>query len=675
MNININFLTYYYICEEVKEMRIKMENSNALIGTAMLTAIWDQTHKDNLELLKPFITYLIGKSTNIQEEINIEKIIKGMDEEFGFPNIPKAVIVKIFNRMKKIIIRNEKKFYLIKDLSEETQKFDENKNQIQDESNKVINSLMEYLRKCNKNFKNITLEETKKLLNIFLEKNGFITIENIENLKNIGEYKTDQANYYIAKFILDENENDTRIFNSIYKIVCGFMLANTIYIQVENDNKASLKNLDCYLDTPVILNLLELKTEEQNNSTKLLIELLEKKQARIKCFEHNYREVYSIIYAYKENLKKYRYKTLEGLDIKKYTYSDVERLLDNLKNLLKKKHVEVVEKPSYDDYGAVIDEQGLEFFLKEKYKDKIEKKEKVLVPDVDSISAISRLRKGKFVKKLEESKAIFVTTNYDLIKYSNLFLNKKEFGEISYSISDIELTTILWLKTFRTNPELPKLKLIENARLSLEPSNQIMERFKDVIEKMKEEELINDTDVLENLKTNLYYKAELMEKIEGDSDNITNEVVRGIIDKQTENLQIQLDVAKEKISQLEHEKQISENKKKDTRKMIEKECFTKASKISEIIGKIIKILIYVICSMIICYGTYITYIDIIVEKETISASAIALFLIAFAGLADMSFSKMHFIIRTLKIKQKSFQEYLYNKFLKLEKNRRKDLYN
>ena len=75
-------------------MRIKMENSNALIGTAMLTAIWDQTHKDNLELLKPFITYLVGKNASIQDEINITKIINEMDEEFGFPNIPKAVIEK-----------------------------------------------------------------------------------------------------------------------------------------------------------------------------------------------------------------------------------------------------------------------------------------------------------------------------------------------------------------------------------------------------------------------------------------------------------------------------------------------------------------------------------------------------------------------------------------------------
>ena len=638
-----------------------MENSNALIGTAMLTAIWDRTHKDNLELLKPFIVYLVGKNTSIQGEINIAKIINEIE--------------KIFNRMKKTVIRNDKRYYLIKDLSEEVKKFDENKSQIQDESDKVVDNLTEYLKASNKNFNKITIEETKKLLNIFFEKNGFTTIENLENLKNIGEYKTDQTNYYIAKFILDENENNTRVFNSIYKIVCGFMLANTIYIQVENDNKASLKNLNCYLDTPIILNLLELKTDEQNSSAKLLVELLEKKQAKIKCFEHNYKEVYSIIYAYKENIGKYKDKTLEGLDKKNYTYSDVERLLDNLKSLLKKKHVEVEEKPNYEEYSTIIDEQGLEDYLKEKYKDKIEKKEKVLGPDIDSISAISRLRKGKYVTKLEESKAVFVTNNYDLIKYSNLFLNKKEFGEISYSISDIELTTILWLKTFKTNPDLPKFKLIENARLALEPSNQIMERFKDVIEKMKEEELINDIDVLENLKTNLYYKAELMEKIEGDGDNITNEVVRGIIDKQTENLQLQLDVANEKINQLEREKQLNESKKKDTRKLIEKECLDKATRISKKMGKSLKIIIYIVYFIIIGYCIYITYKDIIVEKNIINFPTVVLFLIAIFGLIDMSFSKMHFIIKFLKRKQDTVQEMLYNKFLKSEKNTRKDLYN
>ena len=165
-----------------------------------------------------------------------------------------------------------------------------------------------------------------------------------------------------------------------------------------------------------------------------------------------------------------------------------------------------------------------------------------------------------------------------------------------------------------------------------------------------------------------------MEKIEGDGDNITNEVVRGIIDKQTENLQLQLDVANEKINQLENEKQLNECKKKDTRKLIEKECLDKASRIGKRIGKMLKIIIYLIYFIIMGYCTYVTYKDIFLEKNTISFSTVVLFLIAFCGLIDMSFSKMHFIIKFLKRKQDTVQEMLYNKFLKSEKNKRKDLY-
>ena len=125
----------------------------------------------------------------------------------------------------------------------------------------------------------------------------------------------------------------------------------------------------------------------------------------------------------------------------------------------------------------------------------------------------------------------------------------------------------------------------------------------------------------------------------------------------------------------ENEKKMDENKKKDTRQIIEKECLKKASRISKLIGIVLKILFYILFGIIIGYSTYITYIDIIVEKETISIAAIVLFLIAFVGLIDMSYSKMHFIIKILKRKQNNIKEYLYNKFLKKEKNKRKDLYN
>ena len=120
---------------------------------------------------------------------------------------------------------------------------------------------------------------------------------------------------------------------------------------------------------------------------------------------------------------------------------------------------------------------------------------------------------------------------------------------------------------------------------------------------------------------------------------------------------------------------MEKKKKKDTRQTIEKECLKRANRISKLIGIVLKILFYLLFGIIIGYSTHITYIDTIVEKETISIAAIVLFLIAFVGLIDMSYSKMHFIIKILKRKQDNVKEYLYNKFLKKEKNKRKDLYN
>ena len=36
-----------------------MKNDNALISTAVLTAIWDDSHKDNIELVIPFVSNII----------------------------------------------------------------------------------------------------------------------------------------------------------------------------------------------------------------------------------------------------------------------------------------------------------------------------------------------------------------------------------------------------------------------------------------------------------------------------------------------------------------------------------------------------------------------------------------------------------------------------------------
>lgn len=102
------------------------------------------------------------------------------------------------------------------------------------------------------------------------------------------------------------------------------MIANVIYMQIENDNKSTLKNLNCYLDAPFILRVLGYKTKEENISAQELFNLLKKYKANICCFQHNYQEVINIMTYYKNHIGTYQESTLEYFDLKEYTESQVD---------------------------------------------------------------------------------------------------------------------------------------------------------------------------------------------------------------------------------------------------------------------------------------------------------------------------------------------------------------
>ena len=80
-------------------------------------------------------------------------------------------------------------------------------------------------------------------------------------------------------------------------------------------------------------------------------------------------------------------------------------------------------------------------------------KEINLQDDIKSITAIRRLRIDKDKQncdKIENSGAIFVTSNWHLCKYSNEYFSKTDdhIGKRNFSlaINDINLTTLIWIK-------------------------------------------------------------------------------------------------------------------------------------------------------------------------------------------------------------------------------------
>lgn len=505
-----------------------MNNDSALISTSILTAIWDETHKDNIELITPFIKYIIYNDYKINETLDREKIIEKLKNEFSFNNFPHAILEVILKRMTKnhILMRDNYEFILKKDLKDDYNLFMNRLGQSKQNMTTIIDSIYEHLTK--EKIQGITKEEAKIALSNFIDSYGYNTYNNILSVKSINP-KSDYINYCIGEYIYKIYQEDTEKFNQVLKIFEGYMIANVIYMQIENDNKSTLKNLNCYLDAPFILKVLGYKTNEENVSAQELFNLLKKYKANICCFEHNYQEIINIMTFYKKHIGTFQESTLEYFDLKGYSETQVEMAISNLENRFKELGIKIVDTPEYteDKYKDVIDVAGLEEKLKDYYSNKEINydKGKAITNDVNSVCAINMLRKGRKFSKLENCTHIFVTTFYYLKYASKEVMKEIDNLEIGLVIDDLDLTTFLWFKDFSKNDELPKLRLIENAMAATDPNPKIIEKANKYLEDIKRDKLISDIDGVSHLlsKNYLKYCNDYIKIVENNPDNVTKE--------------------------------------------------------------------------------------------------------------------------------------------------------
>ena len=99
-----------------------MKQNNALISTALLSAIFDEKKQDNISLLIPFIIKIIYENPQIQEE----EIGNKMVELFAFYNFPRAIVRIIINRLRKqgIVNREDNRLIFKKDITNVVENFD-----------------------------------------------------------------------------------------------------------------------------------------------------------------------------------------------------------------------------------------------------------------------------------------------------------------------------------------------------------------------------------------------------------------------------------------------------------------------------------------------------------------------------------------------------------------------
>lgn len=144
----------------------------------------------------------------------------------------------------------------------------------------------------------ISKEEALDALAGFLEKYGVSFIRDNDSLAMVGKSK-DSLQYYIARFIINEKDNNTIVFDYIIDMVSGLFLSTAIYLQPTNSAlQSKMKNLACYVDTRILFNALGFNTDEEKRAAKQLLDMAKEQGASIRCFRITVEEVRRILYDY-----------------------------------------------------------------------------------------------------------------------------------------------------------------------------------------------------------------------------------------------------------------------------------------------------------------------------------------------------------------------------------------
>ena len=542
-------------------------------------------------------------------------------------------------KRRNILKLDNKKFILTKDLKDEAKEFEDRLNIAKLETSKVISAITKYLKKELND--DIVESDAEIYFGNFISSYGYNAYENINFVKKI-ERKSDVTNYLIGEFICRENEKNSDIFKLILRIIEGYMIANAIYLQIENNNKASLRKLNCYLDAAFILRVLGYKSDEENESAKELYDLLVKYGATINCFNHTFIEVRNILYYYKININKNKEMTLEYFDKEKYSEGQVDLIISSLEDIFKDKRINIVDTPDFtkDRYKDVIDVKTLEEKLtahKEKHNQYINPNS--ITNDVNSVCAINMLRRGKKITKIENCTHIFVTT-YQYLKSASREIMPELFDtDIGLVIDDLDLTTILWFKDFENNADLPKLRLVENALAATNASDEIMCKAAKIFESIKKDGSIRNLENVSNCLTKNYLKSSgFVDSIKNDSELVTKESLLDFLtkrDKEIESIKKELEDTKER----NLKKELSIQKKF----IVEAEQKAEADFNKNI--KILKTIYYILFFLILALGIYAIVYSIITTGNFIIAAV--LLLINIIGLIDMASPRSKFILRKI----------------------------
>lgn len=522
---------------------------NTICSLAMLTSNWQVNKRDYIENFIPLIATLISKKK--YKEIVMANIIADFQMEFGLiiPYHPMQTILARARR-RGLIDKKGNAFYPNTEIIAKYEVSGETQKQMRQQE-KIISEIMLFAK--NKYNHEMTSEGVEHSLIAFLKDYDLEILFAAEDkglLPEVSPSKKDK--FLIYKYITTVYESEPTIFGFIVDIAIGNLMANSLFYRDFAKFVGRLKDVCFYLDTRFIFRLIGLEGAERLSVYEEFIKTLHDEGAIIRLFRHTYDEAYEILEECLNWVENPSYDPVKASAIlryfveNKFSKIDVQRFINRIDSMLERNYIEnsnVQEKPDKQEFkDHNEDESKIQELIVDVYKrynplfDEVQKAA-TLRRDVDSITSIYILRKGRNPRNIKDTGYVFMTTNSAIARAARRYELIRNEGKhiIPACLTDTFVGTLLWLQSPAKIFAINKRKIIADCCAALKPDTKLVKKYLVEIEKLRADKQIDENAYYFLRRDSIAFEL-LEEKTMGDADSFDSSVLTDIYNEITNDI-------------------------------------------------------------------------------------------------------------------------------------------
>lgn len=512
--------------------------NKSIFGYAMLEYM-SQQGKDIWDMYIPLVCESIVSMNDKIDSITVKERLK---EDYGIDKITYGAVDSILKRMynQGILVADGKKqpykinYSKVAPILEKKEKLS-----IATDFDNLCKRICDYAKAQSYE---TTPKEVEGALLDFLQQYGdeIIIDTSVFASKMKKKRQSSSLNYIISKFVL-EYQNSTES-NTLEKIAKGHVLSRITSLDHFEEYVGKMSGVIIALDAPIIYGLLGLNGDGSKLLNEELLNILEKQGCKFVIYRQHYQEVNNALNDAMNKLMTRRFSENKISRVMRYalrngmTSEQMSLKIQSFNTLLENRKIILSEAPDLPSKYKDIDVSYLEDRITKLYKlasaEKLQDFTKERIEnDADVISYIFRLRNNCSASSLRNCTALFITNNNALAYASKDREVDRLQQVIPVCMTDVLLSTMLWLNFPQHNTNLNKKILLDICYCNTTIKSQLLNKFYSDLQKRSEQDLITDEMVLTIKSSPLALKVleeKTFNQIELYTDLTPDEVIQNV---------------------------------------------------------------------------------------------------------------------------------------------------